>query len=986
MSREGDAAALATGVARPGRGPLIIATLLAASAVVAGGLASYLNTRGAAAAAEAVAHTHRVEAELEGLLSVLKDAETGQRGYLLTSKEAYLAPYLAAREAVSGRLDRLQALIADNPSQRDRLLGLRRLASDKLSELAETVRLRQAGQADAALAIVQSDRGRQLMEEARATVADMEAEEDRLLSERTRVARRSSLRTAASLAASTTLILGLLATLYWVAISASRRLQRSAEWLSVTLRSIGDAVIATDEIGRVKFMNPVAERLTGWPAGEAGGRALEDVFRIVNEDTREPVEHPVAVVLRERGVVGLANHTLLLARGGAEHPIFDSGAPILGLDGAVRGVVLVFKDVGEQREAERRLQASEERNRLLIEGVRDYAMYLLGPDGRVASWNAGAARISGFPAEEARGRPFSDFFAPEEVAGGAPARFLSRAASDGRHNEEVRQVRRDGSPFVASVAVTALPPEGGAPRGFAVVTHDITERMLAHKKLEDAASELGSVLDNVVDGILTIDDAGVIRSANSAAEAIFGHRREDLIGADVGLLMPEPDRSGHPRHLADYLRTGAGRVMGVGREVVGLRKDGSRFPMDIAVGEFVREGRRYFTGVVRDITERKAAETRLSRSEARLRAIVDQAAVGIEEVARDGRFLRVNPALSALLGYREDELLALRFTDVTHPGDVEADAGMARRLFAGELRAYTLQKRYVRKDGEAIWILLTSSAVGGDPGEPAYRVSIIQDITERKRAVDEVHRLNLELEERVESRTRELSEANAELEAFSYTIAHDLRAPVRNMHSLAEALDEDFGEGLPDEGRDYTGRIVAAALRMDALIQDLLSYARLSREAVRLQPVDLDEAVADVGRQMRPDLAERGAEVAVAGPLGRVVAQRTMLDQALTNLVGNAIKFVEPGRRPAVRIRSEARGGMLRLWVEDNGIGVGPEHRERIFRVFERLHGQEAYPGTGIGLAIVRKAIERMGGASGVESGPGAGSRFWIELPMGGGS
>ena len=244
-----------------------------------------------------------------------------------------------------------------------------------------------------------------------------------------------------------------------------------------------------------------------------------------------------------------------------------------------------------------------------------------------------------------------------------------------------------------------------------------------------------------------------------------------------------------------------------------------------------------------------------------------------------------------------------------------------------------------------------------------------------------LQQLASELEVRVAKRTRELSEANADLEEFSYTIAHDLRAPVRNMHSLAEALAEDFAEELPAEGTEYTKRIVAAADRMDALIQDLLGYARLSREAIQPQPVDLDAAVGVVLAQMKPDIEERRAEITVDRPLGRVRAHRTTLEQAITNLIGNALKFVERGKAPVVHVRAEERGDRVRLWVEDRGIGVAPEHAERIFRVFERLHAPEAYPGTGVGLAIVRKGTERMGGTSGVESEPGRGSRFWIELP-----
>jgi len=241
-----------------------------------------------------------------------------------------------------------------------------------------------------------------------------------------------------------------------------------------------------------------------------------------------------------------------------------------------------------------------------------------------------------------------------------------------------------------------------------------------------------------------------------------------------------------------------------------------------------------------------------------------------------------------------------------------------------------------------------------------------------------------ELEQRVAERTAELAETNAELEAFSYTVAHDLRAPLRAMEGFSTALVEDYGDRLDEDGRDYAERIVAASNRMELLIQDLLAYARLSRSELRPQPVALSDVVAEVLSQLEAALAEAGAEVSVEEPLPTLMAHPATTVQAVANLVANAVKFVAPGVTPRVRVRAVTNGATVRLWVEDNGIGLKPEHLERIFRVFERLHSTSAYPGTGIGLAVVRKGVERMGGHVGVESEVGGGSRFWIELPLGG--
>ena len=256
----------------------------------------------------------------------------------------------------------------------------------------------------------------------------------------------------------------------------------------------------------------------------------------------------------------------------------------------------------------------------------------------------------------------------------------------------------------------------------------------------------------------------------------------------------------------------------------------------------------------------------------------------------------------------------------------------------------------------------------------AINQNLEREIAERKRA-----------EQEIERRADELGAVNKELEAFSYSVSHDLRAPLRAMQGFAQALNEDFADRLGPVAQDYTRRIVAAACRMDTLIQDLLAYSRLSRAQMLLQPLDLRSVMAQIRTHTEGEFRDREASVEVAIPeaFPHVMAHPTTLVQVVTNLLTNAVKFVGSGVRPHVRVWAEERDEWGRLWVEDNGIGIAQEHQDRIFRVFERLHGSEMYPGTGIGLAIVAKGTERMGGRAGVESTPGKGSKFWIELPKG---
>jgi signal transduction histidine kinase len=240
------------------------------------------------------------------------------------------------------------------------------------------------------------------------------------------------------------------------------------------------------------------------------------------------------------------------------------------------------------------------------------------------------------------------------------------------------------------------------------------------------------------------------------------------------------------------------------------------------------------------------------------------------------------------------------------------------------------------------------------------------------------------LEEKVRERTEQLRERNEELETFGHSISHDLRAPIRAMGGFSQALLEDYGDQLDATGRDYAERVVAASRRMDALIQDLLAYSRVSRSDIDITNVSLADVATEALAQVEGEVAAAGATVHVAPDMPMVRGHRVTLVQSVTNLIANGLKFVPTGRTPAVVMRAERRNGHTRIWVEDNGIGIDAAHHERVFGVFERLHQNDQYAGTGIGLAIVRKSVERMGGRVGVVSAMGEGSKFWIELASAG--
>jgi PAS domain S-box-containing protein len=379
---------------------------------------------------------------------------------------------------------------------------------------------------------------------------------------------------------------------------------------------------------------------------------------------------------------------------------------------------------------------------------------------------------------------------------------------------------------------------------------------------------------------------------------------------------------------------------------------------------------------------RDVSEMALRESEARFRATFDQAAVGMAQVALDGHWLRVNQRLCDIVGYSRDELFELTFQDITHPDDLYADLDNLRQVLAGGIDNYSMEKRYIRKNRSIVWVNLTVGLVRATSGTPAYFVSVVEDITERKHAEEAIRKLNEELEERVRERTAQLEVVNKELEAFSYSVSHDLKAPLRGIDGYSRLLEEDYRDQLDGEGRRFIRNIRQGAAQMHQLIEDLLNYSRMERRLLHSTSLDLPALVQALVAERMPEVEQSGVLLRMEVPDMSVRADRDGLAIVLRNLLENAFKFSHSAQPPTIEIGARAEGDRAILWVRDNGIGFDMKFHDRIFEIFQRLQRAEDYPGTGVGLALVRKAMQRMGGRAWAESAPGEGATFFLEIPL----
>jgi PAS domain S-box-containing protein len=617
---------------------------------------------------------------------------------------------------------------------------------------------------------------------------------------------------------------------------------------------------------------------------------------------------------------------------------------------------------GGRRLAEEALRESEERYRLLLDGIRDYAIFMMDPQGQIVSWNAGAERIKGYRADQIIGQNFSCFFPPEDIERGRPEEILRITAASGRHEEQGMRVRKDGSRFLASLTFTALRGPNGNLRGFSEFSHDLSES-------KESGTKYRGLLEAAPDAMVVVNYEGEIVLLNLQAEKQFGYRRDELVGQKVKNIIPEGFAE---RLLADGLRSAEDALaqqIGTGIELTGRRKNGSDFPIEIMLSPLESLEGILVTAAIRDISVRKDAEKHLAQMEGRYRGLLEAAPDAMVVVNQDGEIVLLNVQAEKQFGYRRDELVGQKVKNIIPEGFAERLVADALRSAADALAQQIgtgIELNGRRKNGSEFPIEIMLSPL--ESAEGILVTAAVRDITTRKKA--EAHLLQ---------KVEELNRSNEELEQFAYIASHDLQEPLRMVASYTQLLSKRYKGKLDSDADEFISFAVDGASRMQRLIKDLLAYSRVGTKPPDLQDISSEKALQQALINLRAAVAESGALVTY-NPLPTVVADEMQLIQLFQNLVGNAIKY-QNSEVPRVHISATVGGEKKWIFsVRDNGLGINSQYFEKIFGVFQRLHKREEFEGTGVGLAICKKIVERHGGAISVESKLGHGSTFFFAL------
>ena len=752
-------------------------------------------------------------------------------------------------------------------------------------------------------------------------------------------------------------------------------LRASEERYRSLIQKVQAAIVLHDSQGRILASNPLAQHLLGLSDDQLLGKALIDPeWHFLREDgSVMPIsEYPASRVLASRQP--LRDYIAGIYRPGWEEIawVLINAEPEFNETGVIEQIIVSFIDITERQ----RIEQKAAQLAAIVESSED-AIISKGLDGIITSWNKGAERIYGYTESEVVGKPISILISPGRAD--EELQILEKIKL-GKHIEHYETIRRkkDGQDIHISLAISPIQTTEGRIVAVSAIGRDITERKQAEDALKEQYSTLRSIIDSANALVFSVDRHYRYTSFNKGHAAVM----KALYDAEI--------ETGHS--MLDYM------TMVTDQEIAKCNLDralaGEQLVEESYSGDELRS-RQYFQvshspikteeeeiiGVAvlaQDMTERKRAEEAVRAASVYNRSLIEASLDPLVTIGADGKITDVNEATETATGIPRERLIDDDFSNYfTEPE--KAKDGYRKVLADGFVRDYPLTIRHAL--GKTTDVLYNATVYKNEIGEIQGVFAAARDITERKQAEDEIRKLNQELEQRVLERTAQLEAANKELEAFAYSVSHDLRAPLRHINGFIEMLQKRTKTTLDDQSQHYMSAIVDSAEQMGTLIDDLLSFSRMGRNEMFKSQVDLDELVQDVIQEFKPEAEGRNIEWQTT-PLPWIAGDQAMLRIVLVNLISNALKFTRPRKIAQIEIGCERKDETeVVIFVRDNGVGFDMNYADKLFGVFQRLHRQEDFEGTGIGLANVHRIISRHGGRTWADGQIDHGATFYFSLP-----
>ena len=705
-----------------------------------------------------------------------------------------------------------------------------------------------------------------------------------------------------------------------------------------------ECVKIVDKSGRLLDMNAAGLRMIGAAArADAIGANVYDMIAPEHRDVFREFNEKVCG--GERGtlefeIVGLRGERRLMETHAV--PLHDYNGETVHL--------AVARDITRQESTERaalRLSA--------IVDSSDDAIISKDLNGIITSWNRSAQRLFGYTAEEVIGKSVT-ILIPADRLDEEPM-ILGRLQRGDRvdHFETVRR-RKDGTLVDISLTISPVRDRNGEIIGASKIARDVTES----RRGERARTLLSAIVDSSDDAIISKDLNGIITTWNQSAQRLFGYTAEEAVGRPVTMLMP-PERIDEEPGILARIRKGE-RVDHF--ETIRRRKDGTLLDISLTISP-VKDAQGTIIGaskIARDITSQKRIQAALAESEARFRELANSMPQIVWTADKEGRLDYFNERWHQFTGMDADAPAAAAFDAFLHPEDREKWNTEWRRSlesgtpFAAECRFWDDRAHAWR------WLMGRAVPARTEAGKLFKWFGSWTDIDDQKKSQEDLRR------------------ANQDLEQFAYSASHDLQEPVRTVQLYSEILSARHGKNFSPGALEYLGYVRQGAARMETLVNDLLSYTQLARIEIPEEPADANAAVSGAIDALRGVIDREHAEI-TAQSLPTLHVHSTHLQQLFQNLIGNAIKYRDPARTPEIHVSASRDQGEWMFSIRDNGIGIDPQYREKIFGLFKRLHTSDQYPGTGIGLAICQRIVERYNGRIWVDSEPGKGSVFRFALP-----